>query len=169
MRPAVSGPRQSPPRPASAAPRPLAQLSNPPPSSASVSSTSQPRPQHPHARSSTRGCVTSDSRRSLGSRGVRRQQWASATRSASPWRSRTRRIWPRFRLSLAHAGRRLMLRYFCGSLGLLCLPYDTHFTPPQIPIIHKYLSSTIPTPGLITLAPRYLPHYPLLYRVWYLM
>ncbi|KAJ7186941.1 hypothetical protein C8R46DRAFT_1058384 [Mycena filopes] len=122
MRFVASGPRQSPPRPTSAAPRPLAQLSNPPPSSASVSSTPQPRPRHPHARSSTRDCVTSDSRRSLGSRaGVRRQQWASATRSTSPWRSRTRRIWPRFRynpqntdpflsfrfrLSLAHADSR---------------------------------------------------------------
>ncbi|KAJ7186954.1 hypothetical protein C8R46DRAFT_1058415 [Mycena filopes] len=159
MRFVASGPRQSPPRPTSAAPRPSAQLSNPPPSSASVSSTPQPRPQHPHARSSTRDCVTSDSRRSLESRvGVRRQQWASMTRTASPYNPQNTDPAPATlshfshinfdSLSRAHAGRRLMPRYVSSSLSLS-------------------LGSV--TPGLITLAPQYLPRYLLLDMVWYLL
>ncbi|KAJ7152941.1 hypothetical protein C8R46DRAFT_1120831, partial [Mycena filopes] len=187
MRFVASGPRQSPPRPTSAAPRPSAQLSNPSPSS-----QPRPRPQHPHARSSTRDCVTSDSRRSLESR-VGHQQWASATRTASPRRSRTRRIWPpcrynrnalpffSFRLRLSRARRSapnapiwfFLSLCLSGSVVLwvsFVYPYYTCCTPPQIPIFHKYLSSTIPTSRTDHPGAQHIPHYHdlLLYMVWYL-
>ncbi|KAJ7185330.1 hypothetical protein C8R46DRAFT_1060152, partial [Mycena filopes] len=172
MRFVVFGLRRSLLRPTSAAPRPLAQLSSPPASSILLA-----RPRHPHARSSTHGYATSDSRRSLGSSraGVRGPQCASGTRGPSPWCSRTRRIWPRCRYDSQNndsfltfdLDSRSRARRSAPNVPICFFPSSSLSLSPQIPVVHKYLSSLIPTtPGLITLVTRYLPHYPLLYMVW---